>query len=142
MPVNKRFYTFHYFRPRHDMIVTTTSGWGLAKFSLNLGIFLILLLFTSFILLCNERTIGIRSLTSILSKDYSVYSDMIVTVAKWKLASTVENQNITSAKHILFVLHSKSGLVDNVFIFFPVWNILRKHFGWICYKTLMFILQF
>lgn len=67
---------------------------------------------------------------------------MMVTVAKWKLDSTVENQNITSAKHILFALHSKSGLIDNAFIFFPVWNILRKHFGWICYKTLMFILPF
>ena len=66
-------------------LVATSSDWSLVKLSLKLRIFWSIALLSSVILFCNDRTIGIRSLFSILSRASSVYCNMFDIVARWRL---------------------------------------------------------
>ena len=66
-------------------LVTTSSAWSLAKLSLKLRISWSMVLLSSVVSFCNERTIGMSSLFSILSKASSVYCYMTEIVARWRL---------------------------------------------------------
>ena len=85
--------------------LVTSSAWSLAKLSLNLC----MVLLSSVILFCNDRTIGMSSLFSILSKASSVSCDMVDIVARWRSCWKVRT------------LHQDSDVLWSL-IYFLIWS--------------------